>query len=103
MVNQKIKICNNLNLCKKGLVCEKCEGTCPMCGLFTSEKNDILICGICENNLNGRCILCCSTNANYAVYCCNECNLLKKNIMGCCVVINPEINIQNIYSKGKFS
>lgn len=77
-----------------GLLCEGCEGRCPICGSPVNEKNGVPchICGECSfGQLKERCIVC-SAPGKYKAYYCQSCVLLGKDRDGCPRIINVGIN-----------
>ena len=93
---------NNPDLIKCGgrtgpeiaLLCEGCEGKCPICGAPANEENGILahLCGDCAfGKLKERCIVC-SAPAKYKAYFCPDCVLLGRDRDGCPRIVNVGIS-----------
>ncbi|EAY16824.1 PHF5-like protein [Trichomonas vaginalis G3] len=77
-----------------GLVCEACEGRCPICNAPVKEDRcvPVHICGECSfGQLRDKCIVC-SAPAKYKAYYCEQCSLLGKDRDGCPRIINVGIN-----------
>lgn len=74
-----------------GLLCDKCDGKCPICDSTVKPKSKVRICEQCAFGKSGqKCIICGSMGSHEAFYCW-ECCALEKNKDGC-----P--NIKNIGS-----
>lgn len=76
------------------LLCEACEGRCPLCNSPTDKIKcePCHLCGECSfGALKDKCIVC-SSPAKYPAYFCENCTLLGKDRDGCPRVINVGIN-----------
>lgn len=71
-----------------GLVCENCEGRCPICDSHVNLIEPVHICGDCAyGELKDRCIVCAAPAKSPAYYC-RDCVLLGKDRDGCPRVVN---------------
>jgi len=79
----------DLVMCRKqigtiiGLVCDKCDGKCPICDSHVHPEVPVHICDECAFGTNEkRCIVCGQPGRAEAYYC-HECVLLEKDRDGC--------------------
>ncbi|CAR27462.1 hypothetical protein ZYGR_0I07370 [Zygosaccharomyces rouxii] len=75
-----------------GLLCEKCDGRCPICDSYVRPKSKVRICGQCAFGKSGNsCIICGAPGLTEAYYCW-ECCKLEKNRDGCPRITNVGSN-----------
>ena len=83
------------------MVCDGCEGKCPICDSVATEGERVRICGECSfGSLKEKCIVCGSIAKN-PVYYCQNCILLGKNRDGCPRIINSGFNRSDVYFEKK--
>ena len=71
-----------------GLLCESCEGRCPLCDSHTNLIEPVHICGDCNfGPIKDRCIVCAAPGKSPAYYC-HDCVLLGKSRDGCPRILN---------------
>ena len=71
-----------------GLLCDVCDGQCPICGSRVNLIAPAYICRDCSfGNLKDKCILCGGKGKHQAKYC-EECVKLGRDRDGCPRVIN---------------
>ncbi|QHS76809.1 U2 snRNP complex subunit RDS3 [Saccharomyces paradoxus] len=72
-----------------GLLCEKCDGKCPICDSYVRPKRKVRICESCSFGKQAKNCIICNLNAgvNDAFYCW-ECCRLGKDKDGCPRILN---------------
>lgn len=97
----------DLVLCRKqpgisiGRLCEKCDGTCPICASYVNPHTAVQLCHLCGQK--DACIICGNKNANQQAYYCRECVQLEKDREGCPNVINLSSTRKDaFYSQKKY-
>ena len=81
----------------EGLLCENCEGRCPICDSPVDNGEVVKICGNCSfGQLKDRCIVC-GAPAKHVAYYCQNCVLLGKNRDGCPRIINVGLSRSDMY------
>ncbi|CCD22649.1 U2 snRNP complex subunit RDS3 NDAI_0A04940 [Naumovozyma dairenensis CBS 421] len=84
-----------------GLLCEKCDGKCPICDSYIRPKNKVKICHNCAFGKSGSsCIICGNPGINKAYYCW-ECCKQEKDRDGCPKIINIGSNRTDKYFEKK--
>ena len=87
-----VLICGKRTGPVRGLLCENCEGRCPICDSHSGLMDPVYICGDCAfGNLKERCIMCGGPGKYPALYC-RECVLLGRNRDGCPRIVNAGIS-----------
>lgn len=72
-----------------GLLCEKCDGRCPICDSQVNPKYKVRICDSCSFGKQGTsCIICNTGKGVSEAYYCWECCKLEKNKDGCPKILN---------------
>lgn len=85
-------VCMNQPGTNIGLVCEKCDGRCPICDSFVNPANLVHICDTCAYGKGATsCIMCGSRGTSEAHYC-QECCLLERDRDGCPKILNVGSN-----------
>ncbi|CCF59479.1 hypothetical protein KAFR_0H00700 [Kazachstania africana CBS 2517] len=81
-----------------GLLCDKCDGKCPICDSFIDDntirlKKRVRICQTCSfGKQSYSCITCGSNLAHHEAFYCFECCKLEKDKDGCPRIINVGSN-----------
>lgn len=77
-----------------GLVCQQCDGKCPICDSFVKPTTKVRICHECSfGHLYNKCILCSNylgdnNELGVAAYYCAECVRTEKHREGCPRIVN---------------
>ena len=90
--NPDVTMCHKRTGPDVGMLCEICEGRCPLCDSRALSTTPVRVCGECAFGPNkDRCILC-GNPAKYTAYYCRECVLLGKDRDGCPRIINSGLS-----------
>jgi hypothetical protein len=105
--HRDLYLCRNLPGDTQALVCEKCEGRCPICDSHANPEGIVRICDECafrQSDTIGRCILCQNPRGRSPAYYCHECVLLERDRDGCPRVKNVSTQKRDIHhTKAKFA
>lgn len=77
-----------------GMLCQLCDGKCPVCDSFVKPTTKVRICDECSfGHLGNKCILCGNNlgvngELGSAAYYCLECVRLEKDREGCPRIVN---------------
>lgn len=75
-----------------GMLCENCEGRCPICDSHVNLTEPVYICGDCAfGPLKDKCIICAGQGKSTALYC-QDCVLLGRNRDGCPRIVNISLS-----------
>lgn len=100
----------DLLLCRRavgislGMVCDKCDGKCPICDSYVRPHTQVRICDQCNyGSYHNRCIICSAPGVNVSYYC-SECVQLEKDRDGCPKIINlGSAKTDLFYEKKKYA
>ncbi|GKT13459.1 PHF5-like protein [Aduncisulcus paluster] len=72
-----------------GLLCDKCDGRCPLCDSHFFLEEEVKICDYCASNsqTKGKCLICGAKGIHKALYC-HECVVMGKHMDGCVVIVD---------------
>lgn len=70
------------------LVCERCDGRCPVCDLMVRPARTCRLCDECAHGASGRrCVVCGGPGLLEAMFC-RECCVLERDRDGCVQIVN---------------
>jgi PHD finger-like domain-containing protein 5A len=84
-------LCRNLPGTTVGMVCNNCDGRCPVCDSHTNQATLVRLCDECafrQSDDAARCVICNHAGAANDAYYCRECVQLEKDRDGCPKVKN---------------